>query len=291
MNGLIIGYGSIGKRYRNILGILGYRVCVISKHMSGDNFYNNIDGYINMSVDPDLVIICSSTINHERDADAVLKAFPNCNLLIEKPLGFIPMNDFLNRKKSYVGFNLRFHPIVLELRDIFMKEKVLHSSLEIRRYLPTMRSTSIDYSESYSCYKDQGGGVVNDFSHELDLVMFWFGDVVDFKCKGGKIGKLKGDSEDSFVIISEHERCRLVCIQMSYLDRKSCRIMRFVTTENTYEVDLDNGYLNKKHYGENALAESYIHQIRDISNKKNILCNMNEASKVERWIKRIKVEL
>ena len=84
-----------------------------------------------------------------------------------------------------VGFNLRTHDLVKQLKKKVEQEKVLHASMMIHRYLPTMRKGQ-DYENSYSCHVSQGGGVTKDFSHELDLGLWLFGACQRLVAHGGK---------------------------------------------------------------------------------------------------------
>ena len=61
-----------------------------------------------------------------------------------------------------------------------------------------------------------GGGVLNDLSHELDLVTCFemaspFGD-------GGKLSDLEIDSEDCFSVLLSSEKCKHITVHLNYLN-------------------------------------------------------------------------
>ena len=86
-NILIIGYGSIGRKYYNLLNKQKkiFKLHVLSRKLdSRDNFINQ--RYKIKKLNPDLVIISSRTSDHIKDFKLVNKYYRNKKILIEKPI-------------------------------------------------------------------------------------------------------------------------------------------------------------------------------------------------------------
>ena len=73
----------------------------ITNSISEITFYN-----------PDYILVCSETHKHYRHIKLIEKNFKNKIVLVEKPLfhKFIDLN--FKNNKFYVGYNLRFHPVI-----------------------------------------------------------------------------------------------------------------------------------------------------------------------------------
>jgi predicted dehydrogenase len=279
---LIIGYGSIGRRHAGILKDLGFKVIIYSRHLEANsNVFSDLTQALQQQ--PKAVAICSETFLHGEHFSAVIKACPKAKILIEKPLGFIPDNieHIIN---VAVGYNLRFHPQIKALKPWLQGHKIYHASLSIQRHLPTMRKNA-DYTKSYSCFKAQGGGVLNDFSHDLDLALMLFGPCRSVKAHGGKFGDLHGDSDDHFVLLMECENCPSVVINMSYLNPKPERKIQVVCEHGVANLDLDNntGLVESNLSGTEAMQLTYIEQWHALvgGRSSGILCHFKAGVEVE----------
>ena len=157
----------------------------ITNSISEITFYN-----------PDYILVCSETHKHYRHIKLIEKNFKNKIVLVEKPLfhKFIDLN--FKNNKFYVGYNLRFHPVIKFLKDKIKLKKIFSLSIICNSYLPNWRK-NIDYFKSYSSFKKKGGGVLLDLSHEIDYLQWLFGnvDTIDSK-KIKKISNLRISSED-----------------------------------------------------------------------------------------------
>ena len=98
-------------------------------------------------------------------------------ILIEKPL----YNEFKNIKKIknkiYVGYNLRNLKIIKSLKSIIFnnKENIYDINFINHSFLPNWRK-NIPYQKSSSAKKN-GGGVILDCSHEIDLANWMIGKI------------------------------------------------------------------------------------------------------------------
>src|SRR3990167_4066877 len=125
MKCLIIGFGSAGQRHARILKEMGHEVAVVSGRglkAGADRWYASVPLAMD-AFEPDYAIIASATSHHHGDMKRAVQWGWNRRLLIEKPLfhecAQPPMNSGL-LEQCAVGYNLRFHPVVRELRDRIM---------------------------------------------------------------------------------------------------------------------------------------------------------------------------
>ena len=284
---LIIGYGSIGQRHAGILESLGCQTLINSKHYRRANSFINLDEAL--AQNPCLVAICSETALHAEHFTQVLQACPSAKILIEKPLGFIPENIAM-QVHSAVGYNLRFHLQVLALKKWLAGQQSYHASISIQRHLPTMRRNA-DYTKSYSCYKSRGGGVLKDFSHDLDLALSLFGPCHRVVAHGGKIGQLHGDSDDHLALLMKCKDCPSVAIHMSYLNTKPERKIQIVCNQGVAQVDLDanTGLIESALTGPEALHSTYVDQWKALlfGSQAEQLCTVAQAVEVEKLIEMV----
>ena len=79
-------------------------------------------------------------------------------------------NNLKNR--YYVGYNLRFHPVLIYLKQFLIRKKIFSINVISHSYLPNWRK--INYRHSISANKKLGGGVLLELSHELDYLKWIF---------------------------------------------------------------------------------------------------------------------
>jgi len=290
MKALIIGYGSAGSRHHKLLIKRGFSCRIVSKKIRkiGISFRTIRDGITVFK--PHFVVISNKTSEHEKTIKSLILNKFKGYVLCEKPLSCHSKYLKLNKFKHFgVNYNLRFYPILQYLKKIIQGSKVLSVVCYCGQYLPHWRKT--DYKNSYSAKKALGGGVLKDLSHELDMCRWLFGEWVKVVALGGKISKLKIDSEDSFSILAENKKCPICSININYLDKNYQRYINVCCAEKTIHVDLKNGILtvNKKNrlFGIDRDKSFYdVHSA--ILTKNSNLCTQKEAFKTDRIISLIK---
>jgi predicted dehydrogenase len=100
-----------------------------------------------------------------------------------------------------------------------------------------------DFRSVYSASKEQGGGVLRDLSHELDLLIWLFGDWQRLTAIGGHLSDLEINSDDMFALMMTFERCPVVTLELNYLDRVGRRRIVVNGIRKTYEADFMTGVL------------------------------------------------
>jgi predicted dehydrogenase len=238
LNCLIIGFGSIGQRHAHILSRLGHEIFVVSsRKVRQFSSFSSLNTAIT-TVDFDYVVISNKTSEHFETLSLLSDAGYNKKILIEKPVfdklynmqGFSVANIF-------IGYNLRFNPILQDIRSLLMDKEIYSIHVYCGQYLPEWRPER-EYSQSYSSSKKKGGGVLRDLSHELDYITWLTGDWEHVTALGGKFSKLDIDSDDVYCILAETKRCSAISLQINYLDLKAKREIIINADELSLKADL-----------------------------------------------------
>jgi len=238
---LVIGYGSIGSRHARLLNDLGCDTAVHSaRSMDFPLVYPNLQEAIHRH-DPDYVVIANATEKHRASLVELAEYGYTGRVLVEKPLlqtgQKMPANRF---SEIWVGYNLRFHPVLGKVRELLADEKLISVQAYAGQYLPHWRPGT-DYRQSYSARRAEGGGVLRDLSHELDYLGALFGGWQRVTALGGHFSSLDIDSDDVFSLLWETTECPIVSLQMNYLDRPGQRYFVVQTTAHTIVADFRDG--------------------------------------------------
>ena len=241
MRVLVIGYGSIGSQHVEILKEMGFSVSVLSarKNLPIKTFHSLEDA---LSLDsPEYVVVANKTHEHYATLIHLVELGFAGQVLVEKPLSHaihaLPSNKF---KGGWVGYNLRFHPLIQKLRKIIEKEPAVSAHVVAGQYLPQWRPDT-DYHSSYSARRQEGGGVLRDLSHELDYVTWLFGPWKRITALGGHFSSLEIDSDDVFSMMMTGKNCPIVNIHINYLERIPRRELLINTAQNSIKLDLIGG--------------------------------------------------
>lgn len=161
------------------------------------------------------------------------------HLFIEKPIDcqLAGLDDLLatveqHRLTSYVAYPLRFHPAIRRLKEKLKGEEIKSCRMVCTSFLSDWRPNQ-DVKKSYSARRDQGGGVLLDLSHEIDLAAYLFGEVERIQGKMERRGEVTIDAEDFADLKITHEKSATEV----YLDCANRQTQRFleVKTRNSFE--------------------------------------------------------
>ena len=243
MKALVIGYGSIGSRHARVLSELGCDTAVISsRSVDFPIVFSEIELALSRH-QPDYLVIAKPTSQHHQVLQMLAAAGYAGRVLVEKPLFgrslSVPLNSF---QSLSVAYNLRFHPLIQRLQDLLVGETVISVQAYVGQYLPDWRPDT-DYRYSYSAKVAEGGGALRDLSHELDYLGWLFGAWSAVTAFGGHLSLLEIDSDDLFVLLMQTDRCPVVSVQVSYLDRVPRRRVTINTQHHAIELDLVAGEL------------------------------------------------
>lgn len=202
---LITGLGSIGKCHARILKEMSGHELFALRTFRGqeENDLGIRELHSWSQVDElafDAALITNPTFMHIETALECARR--NMHLFIEKPIdcktdGLDELIQLVNQKglTAYVAYPLRFHPVIGELKKRLQGQKILHSRAVCTSYLPNWRSKQ-NPKTSYSSFREQGGGVLLDSSHEIDYVEYLFGEIKDIQGIYGRQSNVTIDAED-----------------------------------------------------------------------------------------------
>ena len=263
---LIIGFGSIGKRHAKILKNFKNisKIYILTKYKC-NNFIkvNNISDV--RIINPDYIIICSRTRDHLQHLSYLEKTIRNKTILVEKPL-FKNFNNLkIKNNKVFIGYNLRYHPVIKFIKNYISNKKIFSVNISCHSYLPNWRK-KINYSKTNSAKNFYGGGVLLELSHEIDYFQWIFKKIkkIDY-AKLQKISKLKIDTEDSVSIIGKTNSINFL-IDLNYFSLYSKRIIIINSNNFTLMGDLINNSIeifkknNKKKKIKFKIDENYTYK-------------------------------
>lgn len=244
MRVLIIGYGSIGKRHAEVLNSIkdvDSIELVTKQKVEYYKTYDSLDAVPNMD-SYDYFIISSETYKHFDQLKFIDNAVTDKKILVEKPLFNKPIK-FSPTNYVFIGYNLRFHPVVEELKLLIQCKHVLNANIYVGSYLPDWRPDR-DYSEVYSASKEKGGGVLLDLSHEFDYLQWLFGKYKDVDGIADKISTLKIDAEDFASGMIKTENNIIVSFTMEFFAKRPIRQVIVNTSKETIVGDLIKNKIN-----------------------------------------------
>lgn len=288
MLALIIGYGSIGARHARLLDEMGHEVaCVTGNPDCPYPVFKTIEAALD-EAKPWLVIVSTATVDHFDNMQALQMSNFAGRILVEKPL-FAKPCDCPSNENAFVAYNLRFHPLVTRTRELLTGQKILNAQFHVGQYLPDWRPGT-DYSASYSAKRAQGGGVLRDLSHELDLAQFLLGDWKRVTALGGKVSDLNIDSDDQFSILMETASCPATTIHMDYLSRTARRGFDITTPDMSLRADFITNTLFVDGKAESHPSErdtTYQNQLEALVSDNPNLCSFKSGLEIVRLIEAI----
>ncbi|EHH0538164.1 hypothetical protein J7D62_001263 [Campylobacter lari] len=296
---LILGYGSIGKRHVEVLE-KNFQ-CIIHLISSQKNLkyktFASICDVQNLEL-YDYFVIATPTSKHENDVLLLDKLVSNKIIFVEKPLFSREFNfSSKNGNKFFIGYVLRYHPLLLKLKEIIKENPPYFSQIICESYLPTWRPT-IDYRKNYSAIKELGGGVLFDLSHEIDYGEWLFGCFKKIVGINKRISELEINSDDIGNFIIQTDRNIHINFLINYFSKRSKREIAVYTKQFTFILDLINNTLETFDNNGYAQKESVVLQRNDLfcamhkdilkQNENKILPNLKEAKNTMMTIMRMK---
>lgn len=247
MKVLIIGYGSIAKRHEEVLQKFESvtEIHIVTRQTLTDKITFLSLQEVSDLQQYDYVVIASETYKHFNQLVYLEKHLSEKVIFCEKPLFETHREIDICSNKVFVGYVLRFHPLLQKLKIFLEQEHPISAMIDCGQYLPTWRPQS-NYRDSYSAHKDQGGGVLLDLSHEIDYAQWLFGPMKEIHSYQTKISDLEIDSDDFVTLISKTDTGVILTLCIDYISKLIHRKMRVNTLENTYELDFINNTLIQK---------------------------------------------
>jgi predicted dehydrogenase len=269
---LVLGAGSAGQRHAQLLAEAGANVTITDPDTdraaqsglpTAPFDLDRIGGY-------DGVVVASPSVFHPQQTQAALET--GARVLVEKPLATEtkPLDAVVEAAadRLMVGYNLRFHEPAARIADIVLGDRLgrVHlANVWFGSWLPDWRP-AVDYRTTYSARRELGGGVLLDAIHELDLLLWLFGDE-PFEVEGAvvdRVGPLEIDVEDTVSAVLRHSAGAVVNLSLDYLSRRYRRGVEVIGANATARLDWARGVIEVEDAGgveslvaDTPVADSY----------------------------------
>lgn len=244
---LFIGFGSIAKKHLGNLKILFANeeliVDVIKRKNQVDEKYQNDINHIwvdynQLNCNYDIIFVTNPTDVHFEALHYALK-WSN-NLFIEKPIFNHTNYDikFLEKnkdKKIYVACPLRYNPVIQYIKDNINVQSIYSVRSICSSYLPNWRPNT-DYRKNYTC-KKENGGVAIDLIHELDYLLYLFGEPEILLKQEYKVSDLEIEASDIAMYVGKFASST-VELHLDYFGKESRRKIELITKNGLIVGDL-----------------------------------------------------
>lgn len=280
---LIIGFGSIGKRHARLLSTMGYQLGVVTRRKECKYECFASIGEAIGSASFDIAAICSPTSRHLDDLAMLESAGFKGKVLLEKPVSGFLCNDMPEfSQKIFLGYNLRYHPVIQKIKETIAGKRIFSAQFSVGQYLPDWRPET-DYRKCYSARHKDGGGVLRDLSHEIDLSLWLLGKWKRLISINGRWGDLEIDSEDTADILASYASCPSVSIHLDYHNRFPRRRISMQAEGASLEADLIENSLrvnDERIHFDVQRDYTYLSEWQDILNSEP-LCACDWAGGIE----------
>jgi len=303
-NILIVGFGSIGKKHHSIIKkkFKKFKILIISKHLKTKLQFKNLK-----TAKFSKAIICTPATDHIKNILEIIKLNRKIDLMVEKPLSdkiiknnnILKIKSFLKSKNSklQVGYCLRYHPITEFLKKFVKKNdnEILETSIITNSYLPNWRKG--DYKKQVSSKKELGGGVLNELSHELDLMIYLYGNPEKVISNVNNSKLLDINVEDNANILFYYKKISHVSMHLDFNSFIERQIIEIKTKKYFLIADFikkkiliksKNSYYEK--YFKLKENEIYYNQLKDFLTfkKSNSIDNLKSSNNITKMIYEIK---
>lgn len=253
---LVVGTGSIGMRHiRNLLD-LGAEVGAFSYRLRSSSSANPLPPEVSLVENLDqaltgswnAVVIANRTHQHVSIAHAA--AANGKHLFIEKPLsdslkGVSELLRMSIERQLVVeaGYMLRFHPNLRWMSTYLQSGELgnlYFARAQVGQYLPDWRPGT-DYRQCYSARHGEGGGVILDLIHELDLIVWLLGGVSDVAAMTRYVSQLQIETEALAHVSLRLISGLLVQVHLDYLRPSYARSLEIVGSQGVLAWDYLSG--------------------------------------------------
>ena len=233
---LVIGSGSIGRRHHQNLLTLGVNADLISYQA------NSAEQIESMLDDKAVSGVVIATATHIRLKLILACAQRDLPVYIEKPLAFLRTDlDQIYRhteniaNRSVVGFMMRYHPLFCRVAEMDLS-RVYRYTLTIGHDVTQWRQ-NWKFADSYAALPE-GGGVLLDLCHELDMAACLFPQCRDLSVRS--VGHHDYPGVDfSTEIMMTGDSVAVGRVSMDYLSPVSTRSSEFFSVDELLKIDFN----------------------------------------------------
>jgi len=229
MRVLVVGTGSIGRRHIEVLQSLGGHdigICELNRQNADEAgakygidevYYDMADA---LDAGFDAAIVCTPNAHHADASVAALQA--GCNVLVEKPIASnlgdawrMVMAAEETGRILMVGYTLRVYPGLSEVKSV-IENGTLGRPVSARVNLNAAITLVLNKSDYRKSYKT-GGGIIYDYSHEIDYLRYLFGELSRYACFVDLQVKKEQSCDDVAEILLQYESGTIASIHMDYV--------------------------------------------------------------------------
>lgn len=236
LNILVIGSGSIGQRHHQNLQALGVSSSLVS-------YQQNSPEQIRALLDDKTVSgVVIATATHIRTELIRASAARNLPVYIEKPLAFT-QSDLQSitastegiASRSMVGFMMRYHPFFQQLAGADLSD-TYRFNMVIAHDVTQWRE-NWQFADSYAALPN-GGGVLLDLCHELDMAACLFPDLKPSAVHS--VGHCDFPGVDFATdVLFTGSSAQQGCVSMDYLSPVSTRKCEFYGQRQFLKIDFN----------------------------------------------------
>ena len=293
---ILIGLGSISKNHIFVLKKIKFSTKILKISSRKFDMYNQKKMNQLKIFDPDMIILCSPTSKHFSQLKRIEKTFVNKRVLIEKPV-FEKYRKIPKKLKNkyFVGYNLRFHPVLKFLKKYLNGKKCYFVRVNCSSFLPDWRKQN--YTKTVSSQKKLGGGVLLELSHEIDYLLWIFKKIKIINAFNKKISNLKIDTDDILILNGITLKKTIINLTMNFFSKIEKREI-FIDGQNfsIHANILDNSVMireqNKRRiirFKKFSMSKTYKLENSNILNRNmNGLCTLKEGNELLNFISKIK---
>jgi predicted dehydrogenase len=231
MKFLIIGAGMIGETHTRVLKKMGYKIALcdtlfenakkLGEQFGIDELYNDLETALRMAK-ANAVVICTPNNFH---AHAAIRAMESgCDVLCEKPIASSvdQAKQMLNAQKEtgrrlMVGYIVRAYE-ALEYVQKILQGNSLGRLLSARCILATPETLDVAKTK-YRLSYETGGGIIYDYTHELDYCRLLFGKAESAAAFCGSYLRRDESVDDSADMLIRYQSGLVLSLHMDYIQR------------------------------------------------------------------------
>ncbi len=211
------------------------RLVSLSQKYGVSETYQNLDEALKHQFDG--VIICTPNFLHKNDLEKCIKA--GLNVMLEKPMSesvesakkMYKLCEQYNRF-AFIAYCLRFAPPYIKIKEL-ITSGFLGKVFSICASVAGKKAIT-DSRTDYRTKKNLGGGVISDFSHEIDYSIWFAGqDVKTVRCYGSNAVHKDWDVLDTAELIIACYDDINISVHMDFLQPYFGRSIEVYGTESS----------------------------------------------------------
>lgn len=256
LTGLLVGFGSIGRRHITNLHALGVRDWAVVHTGAGTlpfdppcpvRTYPDLAQALDAE-EPDFAVVANPTALHLPTAVACVER--GCHLLLEKPVshtldGLDGLSALVRQRgrRVLVGFQFRFHPALQRIEGLLRAGELghpLHARVVWGEYLPDWHPWE-DWRLGYAARADLGGGVHHTICHPFDYLRMLFADPVEVRGVLSPSHPLGLDVPESADVLLRFASDVEASVHLDYWTRPRVHRVEIVATEGSLCWDYIGG--------------------------------------------------